>query len=305
MPEGADTVVPFEETTTEDEWVRVPSNLSPGSAVRPAGLDINAGDTVLEPGIRLTARHIGLCTGVGRGALSVYRRPVIGVLATGNELVEPGLSLAWGQIYNSNAHALAAAVRELGAEPKVLGMAKDDPAELHRVLASCGDLDLLVSSGGVSVGDFDYVKTVLEETGEIEFWRVRMRPGKPLMFGWLNSIGQSRTMILGLPGNPTSTMITFYVFAKPVILKMMGLMNPLPDALEAVADDTLDNAGGRETFFRVFISAREGRLHARLSGSQDSSLLLPLARANALVRVPADVSRVDPGESVQVYPLET
>jgi len=304
MPEGGDTVIPFEDTESGDNWVAVPVGVARGSAVRPARLDVKRGQVVVERGVRLTARHIAMAAGVGCGELRVSRRPVVGILATGDELVEPGLPLQPGQIYNSNAHALRAAVAELGAVPLTLGPVKDEPEALRRVLENGREADLLLTSGGVSVGDFDYVKSVLEDLGRVEFWRVRVRPGKPLMLAWLQRPNGGETMVLGLPGNPTSTMVTFYVFARPVIRRLLGLAEPLPDPLSAVADEELDNQGGRETFFRVIVQPREGRLHARLAGKQDSSMILPLSRANALARVPASVARLQPGATVDVYPLD-
>lgn len=305
MPAGADAVVPFEETSTEDDLVQVPAHRSPGQSVRPAGLDIKRGDVVLEPGARLGAAQIALLASIGTSDLKVHRQPRVAVLTTGDELVEPGRPLRPGQIYNSNAYGLAAAVRELGAEPRVLDAATDDPESLRDVLGAIEDVDLILTSGGVSVGDFDYVKQVIGEAGRVDFWRIRMRPGKPLMLGWLPSDSWPgvQRMILGLPGNPTSTMVTFYVFAQPVILKMMGYSHPVPSPLKATMTEPLDNRGGRETFFRVRLRYQDGRLVASLSGGQDSSMLLPLARADGLARVAAEIDQLDPGDEVDVFLL--
>ncbi len=305
LPEGADAVVPFEESSTAGPDVEVPSNVRAGASVRPAGLDITPGEVVLEPGTRLAARQIALLAAVGKPSARVYRRPVVGVLTTGDELVPPGRALQRGQIYNSNSYGLTAAVEELGALARVLGPAPDDPAILKSILDEAHDCDLLLTSGGVSVGDFDYVKQVLSESGDLDFWRVRMRPGKPLTFGRLSPHGGSkRVLLLGLPGNPTSTMVTFYVFARPLILKMMGISDPVPDPLTALADDALDNRGGRETYFRVILYRHEGRLRARSAGGQDSSMVLPLARATALARVPSDVVQLEQGQPVDVFPFD-
>jgi molybdopterin molybdotransferase len=305
LPEGADAVVPFEETTTADSAVMVPPNVPLGASVRPAGLDITPGSVVLQPGSRVGARQIALLAALGKPTVQVYRRPVIGVLTTGDELVNPGHRLEHGQIYNSNSYGLAAAVEELGAVPRILGPAPDDPEVLRSILDDARDCDLLLTSGGVSVGDFDYVKQVLSESGDLDFWRVRMRPGKPLTFGRISPTeGSKGVILLGLPGNPTSTMVTFYVFARPLILKMMGIADPLPEPLTAFADDALDNRGNRETYFRVILYRREGRLRARAAGGQDSSMVLPLARATALARVPADVVKLEAEQPVDVFPFD-
>jgi molybdopterin molybdotransferase len=305
MPAGADTVVPFEETSTDDGIVTLASGLVTGACVRPVGLDIKPGDVVLERGTRIGPRQIALAASIGVSELSVFRRPTVAILTTGDELVEPGTPLRPGQIYNSNAHGLAAAVRELGAIPRVCKPARDDPDALREILSSLTDADLILTSGGVSVGDFDYVKQVMETIGEVEFWRIRMRPGKPLMLGWLpsSSPASGRTMMIGLPGNPTSTMVTFFVIAQPVILRLMGHADPVPQPLHATTLDALDNRGGRETYFRVRVQTKQSRLLAHLSGAQDSSMLLPLSRANGLARVPADVERIEPGEGVDVFLL--
>lgn len=320
VPRGADAVVPFEETSfrpidsssatslssSEDErgvlgYVAVPSKLKTGACIRPMGLDIGAGDVILKPGAVLGSRQIALAASVGISAIRVTRRPIVSILTTGDELIEPGNPLRPGQIYNSNAYGLAAAVREVGAIPRVHKTAADDPVSLRETLLSLTDADLILSSGGVSVGDFDYVKQVIGELGSIDFWRIRMRPGKPLMVGELPSAFGKAVPIIGLPGNPTSTMVTFFVLAKPAILKLMGVSECLPQPVVAETVDAVNNEGGRETYFRVRVEVSHGRLIARLAGGQDSSQLLPLARANALARVPFDVTSVSPGDPVDIF----
>lgn len=306
MPGGADAVVPLEETSMETpDIVLMPSGWPAGRCVRRAGLDIEPGDVVVEPGTLLRAPQIALCASIGRSCVEVHRRPIVAVLTTGDELIEPGNTLKPGHIYNSNGYGLAAAIQELGAVPHVLETASDDPGTLRSILRSISGADLILTSGGVSVGEFDYVKQIIDADGEVDFWRIRIRPGKPLMLGRLPSGDGSGSFmpILGLPGNPTSTMVTFYVFAQPLILKMMGYNLPVPQPLRAVTRDVLDNRGGRETFFRVSIRNEQGQLTVRLSGGQDSSMLRPLAHANGLARVPADRERVDEGDTVDVYPL--
>jgi molybdopterin molybdotransferase len=207
-------------------------------------------------------------------------------------------------------------VRELGALANLLGIARDDPADLRRKIEAAVDAhsDLLLTSGGASVGDFDYVKDVIGATGDIHFWRVQIRPGKPIVFGTIRGLGAGRLgnhtssrslYLLGLPGNPTSAMVTYYIFARPAILTMMGHPAPIPEPIIGRTDDLLDNRGGRETYFRVVAYRAAEEVRARLAGDQDSSLLLPLSRANALARVPADTVRVEPDQPIELYPLES
>ena len=303
MPEGADSVVPFEEVILDGPSISITPEIQTGACVRPAGLDIKPGDIVLDVGSMMGPRQIALAASIGAASVQVYRRPVVAILATGDELVEPGQRLRPGQIYNSNAHGLAAAVRELGAVPQMVAPGTDEPESIRAALNSISSVDLILSSGGVSVGDFDFVKQVIGEAGRVDFWRICMRPGKPLMFGEVPVGDGTNVMILGLPGNPTSTMVTFYVFARPVLLNLSGRSNPLWEPLRAITQDALDNHGGRETYFRVRLETEAGRLIATLSGGQDSSMLLPLSRATGLARVAANVERVEPGESVDVFPL--
>ena len=303
MPPGADAVVPFEETSFEDGTVTVPSGRVRGSCVRPAGLDVRLGDGLIAAGTRLGPAHIALAASTGLEMLRVFRRPVVAILATGDELVDVGRPLGPGQIYNSNAHGLAAAVRAVGANPVLLKPAKDDVDALRDVFGSISGVDLILTSGGVSVGDFDYVRTVIEEIGAVDFWRIRMRPGKPLMLGTVSTSSEQMVPILGLPGNPTSTMVTFHVFARPLILALMGVSDPLPASITAIARERLDNRGDRETYFRVILEVEDGRYTIRLAGEQDSSMLSPLARANALARVPADIEYVEAGSAVEAFPF--
>jgi molybdopterin molybdotransferase len=303
IPPGADTVVPFEDTTTDDDSVTVPSHVPTGACIRPAGLDVKAGALVLEAGARLSSAQIAVAASIGADRLSVFRRPRVAILATGDELAEVGQPLQPGQIYNSNAYGLHAAVTLLGAEPQVLKPAHDDRQAIRDTLQGLEGIDLVISSGGVSVGDHDYIRLVVEELGSIDFWRIRMRPGKPLMVGSLKRSDGTRLRMLGLPGNPTSTMVTFHVFARPLILRMMGAREVMPSSVRAVTENDLDNRGGRDTYFRVVLDLSSGQPRARLSGGQDSSMLLTLARATGLARVRAEIEHVQAGDVVDVFPV--
>jgi molybdopterin molybdotransferase len=242
-----------------------------------------------------------MAAAVGRDRLQVVRRPVVGVLSTGDELVPPGQQLRPGQIYNSNTPMLLAAVAEAGAAPIELPTAGDDKQAIAGAIASLKNADLLITTGGASVGDFDFLKDVVGAEGELAFWRVRVRPGKPLLFGTVGAIP-----VIGLPGNPTSAMVTFEEFVRPAIRKMLGAPLLRPE-VDAVVDERIDNRGGRRTYARVTLTYRSDGFHARLSGPQDSAMIVPLASADGLLVVPEDRAEILPGERavVQVWQLPT
>jgi molybdopterin molybdotransferase len=290
LPEGADSVVPFEDVDDQGDAIELSRPVVAGACVRPAGQDVEAGVTVLAVGTQLSSARIGLLAALGYAEVPVVRQPRVAIIATGDELVPPGSPLRPGQIYNSNAPMLAAAVREAGGEPTYLSSVGDDPDEIAAELHAAREADLLLTSGGASVGDFDHVKAVLGAAGKVNFWRVRIRPGKPLIFGSIANVP-----LIGLPGNPTSAMVTFEVFVRPAIRTMLGMTRCRP-TVEVMVDDEIDNRGGRETYARMRIRYRSGRFHASLSGIQDSAMLAPLARADGLLIIPHDVEKLYPGD---------
>jgi molybdopterin molybdotransferase len=315
VPKGADSVVRFEDT---DETARqregalfeigICVEAKEGQNIRRAGEDIAAGQVVLPAGTIIRPAEVGVLASLGRSTVSVIARPVVAIVATGNELVEVGQPLPLGKIYNSNSYSVAALVRRYGGVPQMLGIALDSKESLVAAIRDGLEADILITSGGVSVGDYDIVKEVLAQEGEIGFWSVRMKPGKPLAFGQIRGVdkgGASRTIPhLGLPGNPVSSMVTFEMFARPAILKMMGKRNLAKPTIEAVLEDRIPNSDGRRVFTRAIVEKRGGRYFARLTGPQGSGVLTSMSLANGLVIVPEDVAEARPGATVQVMMLD-
>ncbi len=239
---------------------------------------------------------------LGLSQASVIRRPVVAVLSTGNELVEVGEPLPEGKIYDSNAYSIAALVKRYGGIPKMLGIARDDEAELVARLEEARDADMLLTTGGVSMGDYDMVKDILARDGRIVFWKVRVKPGKPLAFGKIK--GRDKDIPhLGLPGNAVSCMVSFELFVRPALLKMMGKTNFAKPTVEAVAEDTLPNKEGRRLYDRAIIARRNGHYYARLTGPQGSGILTSMSQANGLVVIP-EGKTIQKGETVQALMLD-
>lgn len=318
VPAGADTVVQFEHTDelgrgrpSTGEVIReigVLVETESGLNIRRAGEDIARGQTVLAAGTVIRPAEIGVLASLGCDRVTVISRPVVAILSTGDELVEVGEPLPEGKIYNSNTYSLASLVRRYGGIPKILGIAGDSEAALTAALRRGLDADMLLTSGGVSMGDYDVVKDVLAKEGEIGFWTVRMKPGKPLAFGTIRGYdkdGQPRSIPhLGLPGNPVSSMVTFEMFARPAIRKMMGWKNWDKPSVEAVLDEKIINRDGRRVFVRAIVEKRDAGYRAFLTGPQGSGVLTSMARANGLVVIPEDRAEVAAGETVRVLMLD-
>lgn len=305
VPEGAYAVVPFEEWPITKPVLR-------GSHIRHAGEDIKEGMQVIEAGERVTSRTIALLAALGIGKVSVYRRPRVKILPTGNELVSLGKPLRPGEIYNSNGPALLAVLREMGIEVELLESVTDSEEVLSgRLKEGFENTDVLLTIGGVSAGDFDLVPKILKTLGaEIIFHRVAIKPGKPLLFAtvgagfsrpdWLHMEG-ARTaplQIFGLPGNPVSALMVFDRFVRPALLKMMGARRCLRQRLVAIAAEDLKGSEEKEDYLRGIVTCEEGRLVARSAGGQGSANLLSLARANAILIVPESQKKIRRDEPV-------
>ncbi|HLY45497.1 MAG TPA: gephyrin-like molybdotransferase Glp [Stellaceae bacterium] len=300
LPEGADAIVIQEDTMREGDRVEVKEGAARGRYVRRAGLDFADGDVLLKAGTRLSPRHIGLAAAMNRPWLFVHRRPRIGILSTGDEIVMPGDPIGPHQIVSSNALALCAFVTVCGGVPVLVGNAPDDPDALRHIAAAAKGVDLFVTTGGVSVGEHDLVRDVLSEDGlAIDFWEIAMRPGKPLMFGHYRG-----TPMLGLPGNPVSTLVCSLLFLKPALEKLSGE----PDAAESPATARLGVAvkpnDRRQDYLRArLVRAGDGVLEAVPFEVQDSSMMRPLAAADCLVMRPPHAPALPAGSDVPIIPF--
>lgn len=315
IPGGADAIVPFEETDETgraapskvghvESRVRVFRAAAPGNNIRRAGEDVRAGEVVLPRGTVLRPAHIGVLASLGKATARVIRRPVVAILSTGDEILTPGEPLRPGTIYDSNAYSLAALVQRFGGRPRLLGIARDTIEDLTAKIREGLEADMLVTSAGVSRGDFDVVKEVLRREGRVDFWTVNMRPGKPLAFGAFDAPDGRRVPHIGLPGNPVSSAITFELFGRPAIQKMMGQPVVERPTVRAVTRDRIRMTDGRRFFARCAVTREGERYVAALSGSQGSGVLTALARANGLAVVPEGSADVPPGAEVTVMMLE-
>lgn len=316
IPPGADTVIPFEETDEVDQRSRGISSadlrqigirvaLPQGFNVRPAGEDVRRGALVLGEGTALRSAHLGVLASLGLPKVRVIRPPVVAILATGDELREPGEPLNPGQIYNSNSYSTAAQVLSCGGIPKVLPIARDTLEDLISKFQQGLDADFFITSAGVSTGEYDLVKDVLTRQGTMAFWRVRMRPGRPLAFGLLERPDGSKVPHLGLPGNPVSSMVAFDQFARPALMKMQGKTAGMRPTIKAKIESAISHLDGRRFYARVLVEKdKNGGFLARLSGPQGSNVLTALAMANGLLIVPEGRTSVEPGEELEVQLLE-
>jgi molybdopterin molybdotransferase len=302
VPDGADTIVIQENAEQTDDTVRVIDGDAPvGRFVRPAGLDFAAGDTLLKSGKVLTARDIGLAAAMNVPWLMVRRKPRISILATGDEIVMPGDPVGRDQIVSSNALSLAAFIAANGGEPIDLGIAPDEEDGLRALASGASGSDILVTTGGASVGDHDLVQRVLGDIGlEVDFWRIAMRPGKPLMFG---RIGE--TYLIGLPGNPVSSLVCAIIFLAPALRTLLGMEHILPKPVTARLGEPLGENDEREDYLRASLARNDdGALTATPFSKQDSSMFATIARSDALIIRAPFAPAAKAGETVEIIPLE-
>ena len=317
MPDGADTIVPFEETDefglrapgqahTTIEDVGILKAAAAGANIRRRGEDVRRGDRVLEAGTVLRGPEVAVLASLGVGEAQVVRRPRVAILSTGDELLSPGQPPAPGKIYDSNSYGLSALVQQYGGVPIRSGIASDTIEALTaKIQEALVDADLLITSAGVSRGDFDVVKEVLVREGAIDFWTVRMKPGKPLAFGQFTAAGGRRVPHIGLPGNPVSSLLAFELFGRLAIQKLMGRSPQARPVVRAIAEEDIVNTDARRVYARATMELdSEGQWHARLTGPQGSGVLTSMALANGYAICPEDAERIHAGEECDVIMVD-
>ena len=300
IPKGADSVIRVEDTRKENGFVTILRAVTPGENIRKAGADLRKGERVISIGDFIRPAEVGILASVGRAFVSVYQRPLVAILCTGEELVDVDGDWNEVKIVSSNSYTLAAQVKDCGAIPIQLGIARDRKEEIEEKLRQGIRADVLISSAGISVGDYDFVKDVLNDLGmEMVFWKVAMKPGKPLAFG---TIGKKP--VFGLPGNPVSSMVSFEQFVRPSLLKMMGHRQLFRPVVEAILKEDIHKEPGRRHFIRAFVSFEDNHYFVALTGAQGSEILRSMVRANGLIVIPEDREIVRAGEKVKVQLLD-
>lgn len=300
LPEGSDAILRVEDTERDgDDRVKIFVQVPKGQDVRYSGEDVREGEKVLEKGILIRPAEIGMLASLGRSIISVRQSPLVAVLSTGDELVDIDGDVSQGKIVSSNSYSLAAQITECGASVLQVGIAKDTREDLREKFEACMRADIVISSGGVSVGDYDFVKDVISSLGAIDFWRVAMRPGRPLAFGKLGS-----KFLFGLPGNPVSAMVSFEQFVRPAILKMAGHRNIFRGTIRAALQQTIKKNTGLTYFLRGIISEENGRCTVRTTGEQGSGILKSMVLANCFIILPEEISVAKEGDEVLVQILD-
>ncbi|MHB9032547.1 MAG: molybdopterin molybdotransferase MoeA [Anaerolineae bacterium] len=300
LPDGADAVVRFEDAAAENGQVKINAPVKRGKNVRRAGEDVQRGTRVLGEGTLIRPQELGLLASLGYTQVQAGRKPLVAVLATGNELAQPGHAPGRGQIRDINGPTNAAQVRQAGGIPLELGIAHDTTAELAAKIHAGIErgAQLFVTSGGVSAGDFDLVKNVLAANGRLDFWWVNMKPGRPLAFGYLGDVP-----LIALPGNPVASFISFELFARPVILRMQGLQSYRAARVPARLAEAINRKDGRRHYLRVSLEPDTNGYIARLTGDQGSGIVTSLTKADGLAVIPETVDHLDAGSLVEVLLL--
>lgn len=301
VPEGADTVIMQEQTERDGDTLTIGSGHRAGENVRQIGEDIAKGGVVLAPGKKIRGAELGLLASLGIAEVSVKRRLRVATFSTGDELCSIGETPKAGQIYDSNRYSLYGMLRALNVEHIDMGVIRDDPDAISNAFSTAAEIaDVLITSGGVSVGDADYVKQTLDRLGKVNFWKIKMKPGKPLAFGQLD-----KAVFFGLPGNPVSVMATFYQIVQPSLRYLMGQDTTTPIRLQVRTAERLKMRPGRQDFQRGILERNsEGELVVRSTGNQGSHILSSMSQANCFIILPAESGPVEAGELVEVEPFE-
>lgn len=299
IPSSCDTVVPVEDVLETSDGIKLKYISKPGTHVRKRGGDVGAGELVFTAGTLIRAQEVGMLASFGSTEVNVYRKPVIAILATGDELVEPGAERLPGKIINSNSLSVAAQVLEAGGTPIMLGIARDDREITRNMIEKGLQADVIITSGGVSVGDHDFVKEVIEEMGgELKFWKINMKPGKPLAFAVV-----ADKPLFALPGNPVAAMVGFEMFVRPALLAMMGHTRIIRPLVRAVAAEPIRNKGDRPHLIRTLAELQNGKYHIKTTGDQGSARLSSLTLGNALILIRPG-SAINIGDEVDALLLD-
>ena len=299
LPAGCDTVVVQEDCSLRGGALHIKSAVQRGDNVRAQGHDVRRGQVLAERGRRLCAFDIGTLAAAGVDAVRVFARPRIAVFSNGDELQQPGTELAYGNIFDSNRYAVASLLRSLPVEVANLGVLPDAHDAIARALRrASADCRLILTSGGVSVGDADLVKHTVAALGQLEFWRLNLKPGKPLAFG---RIGEA--LLLGLPGNPVSTIITYLLLAKPAIEALCGMVPRPPLLVRCRLGDHIRHKPGREEYQRGLLTTANGQAEVRTTGDQSSNRMTSFTAANCLIRIPKTTADLAPGDIVEALPF--
>ncbi|MGE0643066.1 MAG: gephyrin-like molybdotransferase Glp [Nitrospira sp.] len=299
IPRGADTVLKVEETEPSPDSVRVLKAEPKGANIRPQGEDVKKGDCIIAKGTRMRPSEAGMLAILAKSFVFVHQRPRVAILSTGDELADLDERYSEEKIINSNSYGIAAAVQEAGGIPLLLGIARDTPAALKEKISQGLNADMLVLSGGVSMGDYDFTKAVFRELGaEMHFWKLAIRPGQPLAFGKIQD-----KLAFGLPGNPVSSMVTFEQLVRPALLKMSGCRTYGRPVVQALFQETFSKRGDRRHFLRGVLTREDGVFKVRTTGDQGSGILTSMVKANCFIDVPVAVERLKPGDEVTVQLL--
>ncbi len=301
IPKGADTVLKVEDTEHTLESVRVFKPEPKGSNIRSQGEDVRKGECIIAKGTQIRPGEAGMLAILAKSFVFVYQRPRVAILSTGDELADLDERFSEEKIINSNSYGIAAAVQDAGGIPFLLGIARDNPAALKEKISHGLTSDILVLSGGVSMGDYDFTKAVFRDLGaEVNFWKLAIRPGQPLAFGKIQG-----KLAFGLPGNPVSSMVTFEQLVRPAMLKMSGHRSYGRPLVEAVFQEKFSKRTDRRHFLRGVLTREEGVFKVRTTGDQGSGILTSMVKANCLIDVPVEVERLNPGDLVTVQLLSS
>ena len=301
IPKGADTVLKVEDTEHTLESVRVFKPEPKGSNIRPQGEDVRKGECIIAKGTQIRPGEAGMLAILAKSFVFVYQRPRVAILSTGDELADLDERFSEEKIINSNSYGIAAAVQDAGGIPFLLGIARDNPAALKEKISHGLTSDILVLSGGVSMGDYDFTKAVFRDLGaEMNFWKLAIRPGQPLAFGKIQG-----KLAFGLPGNPVSSMVTFEQLVRPAMLKMSGHRSYGRPLVQAVFQEKFSKRTDRRHFLRGVLTREEGVFKVRTTGDQGSGILTSMVKANCLIDVPVEVERLNPGDLVTVQLLSS